>query len=78
MVTKGEILARALRNLNLVSMSKLKPKQESVVIALSVAGAVYDSFACRIREVSNTSKLKGKYNHCTTLQTTCKSDLNRQ
>ena len=78
MVTKGEILARALRDLNLVSMSKftLKPKQESVVIALSVAGAVYDSFACRIREVSNTSKLKGKYNHCTTLQT--KSDLNRQ
>lgn len=78
MVTKGDILARALRDLNLVSMSKftLKPKQESVVIALSVAGAVYDSFACRIQEVSNTSKLKGKYNHRTTLQT--KSDLNRQ
>lgn len=78
MVTKGDILARALRDLNLVSMSKftLKPKQESVVIAFSVAGAVYDSFACRIQEVLNKSKLKGKYNHCTTLQT--KSDLNRQ
>lgn len=49
----------------LVSMSKftLKPKQESAVIALSAGGAVYDSFACRIQGVSNTSKLKGKYNH---------------
>ena len=59
MVRDEDVLARALRDLNLACVSKftLKPEQESVVTALSAGRTVYDSFACRTREKSNLSNV---------------------
>jgi len=57
-VADENALARALRDVNLVSLRKftLKPEQESVVTALLARRAVSSTCACRIRGNSILSK----------------------